>query len=259
MMRAVVIRACFLGVGFGVLLIASSCGGGGGGGSTPPPSQSVSITMSPTTATVGFGAQQQFTATVSGTTNTAVTWSLSAQVGSISSSGLYTAPTPNPLPPPLASVHPLLVGGGQTVPSVNVSLTPLIGSNSVTVTATSQADTTKSASATLTVAALSLIAVGTCGTTQCQAGSTGVQLTQGQQVTLFIVGNGVVQGVTFVFSGPPDITITSTAFTQTNDGLPAAEVGITVGPTAQLGPRSIMVTNSNGELASFTGGLLVAP
>jgi hypothetical protein len=62
--------------------------GGGGGNSTPPVT-----TVSPATAQVQLGATQQFSA------NTAVTWSLSSGApGSISSSGLYTAPTTGTTP-----------------------------------------------------------------------------------------------------------------------------------------------------------------
>src|SRR5258708_16992572 len=85
--------------------------------SGPPP---VSVSISPTSATLNGGGTQQFTATVSGSTNTAVTWSLSG-AGTLSSSGLYTTP---------ATV------ANQTT---------------ATVTATSQADTTKSPSATGTI------------------------------------------------------------------------------------------------------------
>jgi hypothetical protein len=80
----------------------------------------VSITVSPTTATVNSGSTQQFGATVSNTSNTAVTWKASA--GTVSSSGLFTAPK-------------------------------VTSTTSVTVTATSVADTTKSASATVSVTA----------------------------------------------------------------------------------------------------------
>ena len=55
---------------------------------TPP----VAVTVSPATVSLGGGQQRQFSATVTGSTNTAVTWSLSSPVGSISASGLYTAP-----------------------------------------------------------------------------------------------------------------------------------------------------------------------
>jgi hypothetical protein len=52
----------------------------------------VSIAVTPGGATLNAGQTQQFTAQVSGTSNTAVTWSLSPAMGSLSSTGLYTAP-----------------------------------------------------------------------------------------------------------------------------------------------------------------------
>jgi len=73
---------------------AWGCGGGSTSSpistSPPPPLPSVSVTVTPKTATLSQGGTQSFTATVTGTTNTAVTWS--AQEGSIDSAGLYTAP-----------------------------------------------------------------------------------------------------------------------------------------------------------------------
>jgi len=50
----------------------------------------VAVTISPTTATAYSGMTQQFTAVVTGTTNTALTWSTTA--GTVTSSGLYAAP-----------------------------------------------------------------------------------------------------------------------------------------------------------------------
>lgn len=50
----------------------------------------ISISISPSSATIPSQGQQQFTAQVSGTANTAVTWSASA--GTISSTGDFTAP-----------------------------------------------------------------------------------------------------------------------------------------------------------------------
>src|SRR5581483_2010072 len=49
------------------------------------------VTVNPATATVTSGHTQQFTATVSGVSNQSVTWSATA--GSITSSGLFTAPS----------------------------------------------------------------------------------------------------------------------------------------------------------------------
>jgi uncharacterized protein (DUF1800 family) len=50
----------------------------------------MNVAVTPGTASVRAGTTQQFTALVTGTTDTAVTWTASA--GTISSSGLYTAP-----------------------------------------------------------------------------------------------------------------------------------------------------------------------
>ena len=65
----------------------------------------IKIAVSPLNVTVNLAQTQQFTATVSGTSNTAVTWTVngvaggSAATGTISASGLYTAPAVLPNPP----------------------------------------------------------------------------------------------------------------------------------------------------------------
>ncbi|MGA7221170.1 MAG: putative Ig domain-containing protein, partial [Candidatus Sulfotelmatobacter sp.] len=81
----------------------------------------VTLTLTPATATVSSTATEQFTALVTNTSNVAVTWAASS--GTISKSGLYTAPS---------------VSANKTV----------------TVTATSSADSSKSESATVTVTAV---------------------------------------------------------------------------------------------------------
>jgi len=74
---------------------------GCGGGSTssaptlpaPPPAPLISVTVTPNSITLSPGTTQTFTAAVTGTTNTAVTWSVQESVGgTIDSTGLYTAP-----------------------------------------------------------------------------------------------------------------------------------------------------------------------
>jgi hypothetical protein len=72
-------------------------------GSNPPnpdsgsatDSGTVSVTVSPSTVTVSVGGSQSFSATVTGTSNSSVTWSVSEGVsgGSITSDGVYTAPS----------------------------------------------------------------------------------------------------------------------------------------------------------------------
>jgi Bacterial Ig-like domain (group 2) len=108
-------------------LIVVSCGGGGSGGVINNPSVLVTISLSPTSVKVAAGGTQQFTATVNGSSNKAVTWQVNGQtgggalVGTVSPSGLYTAP----LSPP--------------------------ATGKVTLTAVAQAELSKTASATLTI------------------------------------------------------------------------------------------------------------
>ncbi len=55
------------------------------------PAAAITVSISPTTATVASGGTQQFSAQVTNTSNTAVTWS--ATSGTVSTTGLFTAPT----------------------------------------------------------------------------------------------------------------------------------------------------------------------
>jgi hypothetical protein len=94
------------------------------GGAAPTPT--VSISVSPTAVTLARGQSQQFSASVGGTGNTAVTWSINPNAGTILANGVYTAPAS-------------LIGAPP----------------SITVTATSAADPSKSASAIVTLATAS--------------------------------------------------------------------------------------------------------
>src|SRR5262249_47784365 len=55
------------------------------------PVSTVTVTIAPLSVAINSGGQQQFTHTVTGTTDTTVTWTASA--GTIDSAGLFTAPT----------------------------------------------------------------------------------------------------------------------------------------------------------------------
>ena len=81
-------------------------------------SPAVSIAVNPGSASLQAGATQQFTAAVSGTSNTAVTWSASG--GTISASGLYTAPA---------------AAGTYSVIATSVADSTVSGAATVTVTA----------------------------------------------------------------------------------------------------------------------------
>jgi endoglucanase len=75
-----------------VVALVMGLAGCGGGSSSGGGSPSITVDISPKTASVVQSSTLQFNATVGGTANTAVTWSVAGGAGSISSGGLYTAP-----------------------------------------------------------------------------------------------------------------------------------------------------------------------
>ncbi|MFN7959524.1 MAG: hypothetical protein U0P46_14510 [Holophagaceae bacterium] len=81
-------RGLALGVGM-ALILTLACGGG----SSSPAPQLIAVNISPAGASVWTGGTQAFQATVTGSTNQGVTWSVvEAAGGTISAAGLYTAP-----------------------------------------------------------------------------------------------------------------------------------------------------------------------
>ncbi len=113
------IRALVL---FALLVVLTDCGGGRGGSGNPIP---IVVSIAPSTTNLLQGGVQSFTAIITGTSNSAVNWSVQegAAGGSITNMGVYTAP--------------------------NISGT-------FHVIATSQADTARSAAATVTVVQLTV-------------------------------------------------------------------------------------------------------
>src|SRR6266576_2435756 len=95
------LATCVLLAGVGVSVLENV---GCGAVSVAPKPIPVSVTISPTSATVGAGGTQQFRAMAQNTSNTAVAWQVNrmtggnATVGTLSSSGLYTAPGVVPSP-----------------------------------------------------------------------------------------------------------------------------------------------------------------
>src|SRR6185369_789933 len=136
----------------------------GGNPNNPGTPASTSVSVSPTTANIRAGSTFQFTATVSGNSNTSVNWSVngapggSAALGTIASNGTYTAPSALPTP------------------------------NTVTITATSAAATSASASGVVTLMNPTPTLVGTnpasIGTGNFSLTITGTNFLAGSQVFL---------------------------------------------------------------------------
>jgi len=122
------------------------CAGLAGSEPAQPPPSTATVTVAPSNASVLLGGPQTFTATVSNTSNAAVTWSVdgvpggNAAVGTIDADGMY------------------------------VARQILTSSPSMSLTATSVADSAKSATRTITITSLFSLAVtgppsGTAGNT----------------------------------------------------------------------------------------------
>src|SRR5882724_4430379 len=112
---------------FALALSQAACGGGAGGGTAPPPPPQITITIAPNSGSVLLGKSLPFSATVTNTSDTSVSWSVnsiaggSPQFGTISPDGLFTAPADLPT------------------------------SGKVQITATSHADPSKSSTAGVTI------------------------------------------------------------------------------------------------------------
>ena len=89
-----------------IACLQAGCADVSGSHASPPPNTSgpIQVSVAPNPANVRAGSSQQFTAAVTGTSNTAVTWSVNnvaggnSANGTVNSSGNYTAPAslPNP-------------------------------------------------------------------------------------------------------------------------------------------------------------------
>src|SRR5437763_2085754 len=110
-----------------VLAVLSTC-------LTTQLSAQVSVSISPSLATMATLATQSFTATVSGSSNTAVTWQVNGVIGGNSTGGVVSTTV-------LGTANEAIFLAPSAVPSPA----------SVSLTAVSQADPTKSATATVTM------------------------------------------------------------------------------------------------------------
>jgi hypothetical protein len=225
---------------------------GGCGGKSTPTTTTVAVTISPTSASVAGGATQPFTATVTGSTNTAVTWQVNGEpggdaiIGTISTTGVYTAP--------------------QTLPNPA----------SVTVFAVSQADTTKNAQATVTLTAPPVTVTISPTSATLVAGAqqpftasvTGNSNTSVMWTVNGLAGGNSVVGTvdsTGVYTAPaasPRGAITVTATSQVNTAFSAsAPVTVQFG-NASLNGHYVFFTaqpdNSSGSGFAFRGGTFVA-
>ena len=189
----------------------------------------ISVVLAPQQVSIPLGSKQQFTPTVAGTANTAVTWALSgygcagSACGTITSSGSYTAPT--------------------TMPPTGI----------VFVTATSMADSTKSGMATVYFNSAVTVSVSPTSPTlklgATQQFKATVSGTNSTGVNWSISGTGCADAAcgTITSAGlytapktaptPPTVTVEATSTADRNAFAKAivnfqVPIGITIMPTA---------------------------
>ncbi len=207
----------------------------------------VAVTISPLNPSVQIGNTQQFSATVTGTSNTAVTWSVTGAgcagpaCGTISAGGLYTAPATAPAP------------------------------NTVTVTATSVADNTKSASTTITITTPPISVTLNPATATVSANgalqfSATVINSTNQNVTWTVTGTGCAGAACGTISAaglytapaiapsPASVTVTATSVADNTKSASAtvtlvAVIAVAVSPTT----ANVLVSATRQFTATVTG------
>ncbi len=190
----------------------------------------IRVSIAPTTATIAPGESFLFTPTVSGTTNTAVTWSVTGNgttvVGGNSTIGFIC---PNPAAP-------------QPCPA-GTYIAPLTSPGSVTITATSAADTSQSATATVTVStSASQTTISSIMPAVAQEGSV--------QQDIYLNGTNFSSNSKVLANGVPVPTIFLSA-TLLRATIPAAQLISPVACTPQtVSPQiPILVQSQNGDLS----------
>jgi hypothetical protein len=206
----------------------------------------ISITVSPNITTVTKGNTQQFLATITGTSNTAVAWSVSGSgcvgvaCGTISPSGQYAAPASVPSPA------------------------------AVTVKATSVEDPTKSASANITIVAAVAVLLSisptsaSVPTSDTQFFTASVTGTSNSAVSWSVSGAGcsgascgtistsassTVYLAPTVPPSPPSVTVKATSV---EDPTKSASAQLTIVPVQSSPPELCVTTSSDGVAHVFS-------
>ena len=182
----------------------------------PPASGSISVSVTPNPASVRAGSSQQFAATVTGTTNSSVSWSVNnvaggnSANGTISASGNYTAPAALPNP------------------------------NTITIQATSSADSSASGSSTVTLLnpTPALISINP---TSINVGA----------FSLTVTGSKFLSGSQVLLAGVP-LTTTFVSSTQLTATGTASSVGIFAVSVSNPNPGQSSSSSINLQVTSAT-------
>jgi uncharacterized protein (TIGR03437 family) len=179
------------------------------------------VQVSPASVVVSPGGSQQFTATVTGSSNTAVRWTVSPQVGVISPSGFYTAPA-------------------------------LYSPVTVTVTAQSLAAPTAMATAGLTIQSppVSLAAPTVTNAASFLSGA----VAPGEVVTLFGSGMGPATGAAAQLDALGNLANSLAGTQVVFDGIAAPLVYVSDKQVSAIVPYEVAKQTTTGMLVLANGG-----
>ena len=255
------------------------------------------VTISPTSAVLFPTQTQQFMATVSGTSSPSVTWTVNgivggnATIGTISSTGLYTAPatvpspqtvtvtatnTSNPsffasaavviaVPPDKILAHPVSLGfaapstiavNSLSARPVSVSIAPAPSTtvNTLIAPAVSVGSPTPTAQAAFLAA--SPVAVALEPVITAVSPPTGARGVIGLSVLITGAGFTGAISVSFQMNGSNDANLSVTNLTVSPDGT-GAMVTLSIASGAAPGPRVVrVITPAGTSTATGTGGNL---
>jgi DNA-binding beta-propeller fold protein YncE len=235
-----------------ILTLAAAVGALGCGGSSS--SSGVSITVSPSAASVITNRTQQFSAAVTGSSNTSVNWALACATGvaanscgTIDATGLFTAPA--------------------TIPTTTSNGTTTIAPT-VSVTATSQADSSKVATATLTIITGISITVtptsATVGTSEtftfaATVNNPGCNITSNPtcnnvtwSLSTTLTGVGTIGSTTGVYTAPSTVPSPSTVIITATS---VADTSVTATATVTVQTAALPTVTSVSPNATALGSL----
>ncbi|HEV2290058.1 MAG TPA: hypothetical protein VGR81_14030 [Candidatus Acidoferrales bacterium] len=214
----------------------------------------MTVTVQPPNATVLIGQSEQFTAAVSGVASNAVIWSVSgivggnSTVGTISSAGLYTAPSSLPNPPSVS-----VTASSQSVPSASGSATVQLQSGIIVFLSPNSANLAPGGSADFTASVTGVSVTNS-------AASWSVNNVPGGNSTLGTIASTGADSATYTAPAiPPSPDVVTIKATSVTDSSKFASATVTISCVA---PNSLSPATASVDLGaaqSFSASLCVAP
>ena len=140
-------------------------------------------------------------------------------------------------PAPLNTPNPINVSAGANVSGVDIAVGAPSGTNPNA----------------------QVLGTAPLGESGGSAQNTGDQVHRGSSVHVLLFGPGLSGNMQVRLSGPSDYSISNQQTITSTQNTPGIEFDISVGSSAALGGRTVILTDANNNVTTFTGGLEVIP